>query len=450
MRGLPRGGTLAIGAILGALVFSAEATESATAQDSVAFSDVAVSTVVSPLRPEGFTEAAISKNGTMAVFAGTFDQSLITLNLASGQSNKLESIGTYPWDVSLSPDGRTAYVLAIENNELLGFDTTTLDLRSRITFADYAGSASLTVSPDGSRAYVVLTRAFNPPVPATNQLVVLDLNSGTVVRSIPLSSVLTTSGLRRAGTHVVAPGGTSWIYVADHLAKAIQVVDPTAGTVTRSLPFDGELSSIAVSQDGSRILVMSKGRDSVTLLDGLSGAQLWESSTYPGSPGGAVIDDVNGFAYVTLEYTGTVMRFDLQTGATERRTFANMQLGDPALVDNGKTVAIPITPTSLLLMQPSLSQKQTSVRLPAPDRVRAQWKNGSVNVFWRPFLGDKLPPAESFTVTTQPRTITCKTATNSCIFTNLKRGQSYRFTVTAHLGDESSKATRSRSFAVPR
>lgn len=437
-------------ALAGALALGLSVPPTASAQNSVAFKDVAVGTVVSSLRPQGFTASAISQDGKIAVFAGISDQSLITLDLQTGKSSKIDAIGTNPWDTALSPDGTTAYVLLLRERELVGFDTSTLAIQTRITFADYAGTASFALSPDGNRAYVLVARAFLPPTPATNSLVVLDRTSGTVIRSIPLGSILTSDALRPAGAQVIAPNGSPFVYVADHLARAIQVVDPSAGTVVRSFPFDGVVSSIAVSEDGSKVLILSKGRDSVTLLDSLSGAKIWESSTYPGSPGGAVIDEAGGFAYVSLEYTGTIVRFDLRNGNAERRTFANMQLGKPALVDNGQILAVPISPTSLLLLRPGLTQRQSGVRLPVPERVRAQWKNGSVNVFWRPILGDRLPPADSFIVTTQPETTTCTTQTNNCVFTNLRRGQTYRFLVTAHLGDASSRAARSRPFTVPR
>lgn len=436
--------------LAGVLAFGTAVPQSATARNSVEFKDVAVTTVMSPLRPQGFTVSAMSQDGRLAAFAGISDRSLITLDLQTGKTNSIDSIGTNPWDVALSPDGSTAYVLLLRERELVGFDTNTLAVRTQITFADYAGTASFALSPDGNRAYVLVTRAFLPPTPATKSLVILDLSSGAVVQSIQLGSVLTSSGLRSANSQVAAPRDSPWVYVVDQFARAIQIVDPIAGKVVRSLPFDGDPSALAVSTDGSKVLVLSKDRDSVTLFDSLSGAKLWESSTYPGSPGGAVIDDTNGFAYVTLEYTGTIVRFDLQTGAAERRTFANVQLGEPALVDNDQTLAVPITPTSVLLLQPALSQKQSRVRLPAPERVRAQWKNGSVSVFWNPILGDRLPAAESFTVTTQPESTTCTAQTNSCVFANLKRGQTYRFLVTAHLGNASSKTTRSRPFTVPR
>lgn len=451
MRVLPPRGAWIVGALGGALALGVSLPPVATAQDSVALKDVAASVVASTIRPQGLTKTAVSQDGKLAVFAGISDQSLITLHLQTGKSNKIDGIGTNPWDTALSPDGKTAYVLLLRERELVGFDTSTLDVRTRITFADYAGTASFAVSPDENRAYVLVTRAFLPPTPATNQLVVLDLTSGTVIQSIPLGSVLTSSGLRPpVGAQVVATSGSPFVYVADHLAKAIQVVDPSAGTIVRSIPFGGDESSIAVSKDGSKVLVLSKGRDSVTLVDGLSGAKVWESTTYPGSPGGAVIDVTNGFAYVSIEYTGTIVRFDLQNGTPERRTFANMQLGEPTLVDNGQTLVVPITPSSLLLLRPGLTQKQSPARLPVPERVRVQWKNGSVNVFWNPALGDRLPPAESFTVITQPKTTTCTTQTNNCVFTNLKRGQTYRFLVTAHLGDANSKSARSRPFTVPR
>ena len=434
-----------IAVLLAALPHTADAANS----DAVPLGDAVVTTINSSVRPEGFTAPAISEDGRFAVFAGISDRSLTILDLQTGESKKIDSIGSVPWHAAITSNGATAYVLDLQSEELVAIDTSTLGIRSRIKFADYAGNASFALSPDGSKAYVVVTRAILPPSPARNELVVVNLDTGAVEKSIELSSVVTPNALTRASKRVVAPSNSPFVYVADNLSRGIHVVDPASGSVVRTLPFNGDPASLAVTEDGSQVIALSKDRDVVSLLDGASGQQLWESSTYPGSPGGAVIDEANGFAYVTLEYTGTIVRFDLETGASERRSLSSMQFGTPALINGGRTIAIPITPTSVLLLQPNASMRKSQVRLPSPERVRAQWKNGAVNVFWSPVVRNSLPPAEAYTVSTRPKTSACRVERNNCVFANLEPGQTYRFVVSAHLGDQRSKPAISRPFTVP-
>ncbi|HEX7596958.1 MAG TPA: YncE family protein, partial [Polyangia bacterium] len=93
------------------------------------------------------------------------------------------------------------------------------------------------------------------------ELVVLDAKAGTSLRSVKLAGQ--PRGLARSGVGKVM--------VAEYGAGTVAEVDTTAGSVIRRLDVGPKATDVAVSSDGSRVLVPDFALNQVLILDGATG-----------------------------------------------------------------------------------------------------------------------------------------------------------------------------------
>ena len=443
------------------LVFAAQSTVHAQPRvTTVPLEDMATKIISNTFKPQGWLNTAVSDDGRSVVFVSTPDSSLIHVNLATGQTRKTEGLGNRPQEVAITPNGARAYTLLYGDQSLVGTDLASLVTGAPIRFTERMSHASFALSGSGEYAYVLVGLAMLPPAVAFNQLEIVNLSNGVVERSIPLGRALG-GGLPPSSKRVFAPRSSPYVFIADDYARAVQIVDPVAGQIVKTIPVPDTVSSLSVTDDGSKILVLSRGADVVYFLDANSGHTLWQSSTYPGSPGGAVIDPRTGFAYVTiLSNTGELMQFDLTDGRSERRSFELRGFGEPGLQPGDGNIVIPVilsTPDpavcdwqAVLLLDQTARQKSVTKRPSTPRGISAQAKNGQVTVSWKPGPVASQPAAEFFTVATRPKTTTYRSRTNTCVLARLTPGKKYTFVVTAHAGNQKSKSASSRPITVPR
>lgn len=421
---------------------------------------MATEIISNTFKPQGWLNAAVSDDGRSVVFVSTPDSSLLHVNLASGQTRKTEGLGNRPWEVAITPNGARAYTLLYGDQSLVGTDLAALVTGAPIRFTERLSNASFALSASGEYAYVLVDHGRLPPLAAFNELEIVNLSNGVVERSIPLGRAFV-AGISPPSKRVFAPRSSPYVFIADDYARAVQIVDPVAGRIVKTIPVPNAVSSLAVTEDGSKILVLSRGADVVYFLDANSGQILWQSSTYPGSPSGAVIDPRTGFAYVTiLSNTGTLMQFDLADGRPERRSFELRAFGEPGLQPGTGNIVVPVilsTPDpavrewqAVLLLDQTARQQTVAKRPSTPRGISAQAKSGQVTVSWKPGPVANQPVAEFFTVTTRPKTTTCRSRTNTCVLTRLTPGKKYTFVVTAHASNQRSKSASSRPITVPR
>jgi DNA-binding beta-propeller fold protein YncE len=185
---------------------------------------------------------SVEDDGTLAVLDGENGKLLRTIDLsqvAHGETNKVAV-----HNVQAAPDGRTVWLTAMPNaeggghgadmpEELIGVDTTTYEVTSRIELGTGLHAAHVVIS--GSTGFVTANE--------TDAVVVVDLAAKSVSRTIALPEGTGPHGAR------LTPNGQTLV-VAGMGDGAIVLVDVASGDVTRhELP--GRAVQTAVLPNGS-------------------------------------------------------------------------------------------------------------------------------------------------------------------------------------------------------
>jgi YVTN family beta-propeller protein len=152
------------------------------------------------------------------------------------------TIGTDPSSIALSPDNRTAYVLA------RGGLVSVMDTASDVVTKDIrlTSGEALAESPDGKWVYVT---AHTVP---TGTVAVIDTSTESVVATIPVGS--NPSGV------AFSPDG-SRAYVANTFDATVSVIDTATKTAINTInvqptfSFGGDPEGVTVSHDGKKVYV---------------------------------------------------------------------------------------------------------------------------------------------------------------------------------------------------
>ena len=192
---------------------------------------------------DSFTIVASDGSATAAtIVSPTIDAARLVLSTPS-------TTAAGPVITSFTPDGARAYVAAIQDGTIKVYDTSTNALMATIPLG--GNSEGVTVSPDGSRAYVAI---------AQGGIAIIDTASNTLVDTI--------TGSPGPTRIVVTPDGTR-AYVTNHSRNTVSVVDLTDKSFVDEITgFNGPLD-IAVGRDGSRVYVTNtvNGPGSVKVID---------------------------------------------------------------------------------------------------------------------------------------------------------------------------------------
>lgn len=156
--------------------------------------------------------------------------------------------------VAVSPDGSRLYLAESLYNHygpmvgnLVVADAATGDVLARVPVYD---PSSITLSPDGTRAYVLNQRGgFS----------VVDLTTQTVVATVD-------EGHSFFGGLALSPGGDR-IYFTNTAAGTLLVLDAATYAVLAEIPVGSELTHVAVSPDGTRVLVSDAASGTVAIVD---------------------------------------------------------------------------------------------------------------------------------------------------------------------------------------
>jgi YVTN family beta-propeller protein len=144
-----------------------------------------------------------------------------------------------PYNLALSADGRTLYVVAQEGNALLLVDAFQGNIRSRIALGEKPHSVAL--SRDGNTAYVSIQWA--------DYIAVVDLREGRVVDSLR-------GGNGPAGLSLTP--GNEYLYAVNSYSSDISVYDLADGKEIRRLKAGNNPTGAGISPDGKQVYITSR------------------------------------------------------------------------------------------------------------------------------------------------------------------------------------------------
>jgi DNA-binding beta-propeller fold protein YncE len=213
------------------------------------------------------------------------------LDLTTNTAGVPIPVGPTPFDVTVSPDGETAYVTTLGDastpSALTPVDVASGAIGTPILLGTSRYPASVVVTADGATAYVATQ--------SDDAIVRIDLDSGTLGAPIPMPRrpyglALSPDGTKLYATHFpLAPDG-----LGDPAPRDVTPVDLATGTALDPIPVGVYTFGIALTTDGATAFVTHAGEPGpaadyavtpIALATGTAGAPI----AFAGQPGGIAI-----------------------------------------------------------------------------------------------------------------------------------------------------------------
>ncbi len=159
-----------------------------------------------------------------------------------------------PYNLYFTPDGGSAIAVAEELKRLDFYDPHTFALQQSVPVPQCAGVDHMDFTADGRTALISCEFA--------SQMIVLDVATRTVVRTIPLTQV----PQGKPQDVKLSPDGQTF-YVADMNADGVYLIDGQANAV-QGFEHTGSMAhGLYVSRDSTRLFVTNRGEGSVSVID---------------------------------------------------------------------------------------------------------------------------------------------------------------------------------------
>lgn len=169
------------------------------------------------------------------------------IDCATGEAGTPVPVGGQPERLTLSPDGRRAYVVSMHDRSMWVLDVDAQEVMTKVALGELP--FNVLASPDGERVYVGVLRA--------DYLAAIDARSHDIVGTIEVPSP---NGL------AFSDDGRS-IFVTSVFDDSMHVIDLEEGKVVRSAGVGEKPGYLALTKDGSRAYVVRPFGETVSVVD---------------------------------------------------------------------------------------------------------------------------------------------------------------------------------------
>ena len=254
----------------------------------------------------GLAAPAVAQGSGTLLVGNKGEDTLSLVDLASGRERRRVPAGPAPHEVALSPDGRTAAVVAYAGEAIDLFDVQTGRRLRSIRLGEGARPHGLVWLSDGR---IVATAE------GRSALMIVDSVGDAPPVAIPTGAT---------GSHMVAVAPDRRLaYVANMGAGTVSVIDLATRAKLRDLPAGSQPEGLAVSPDGRRLWVADRARDALRVFD-LASSRLLATLRTGKTPIRVAIGP-DGRHAVTSNYgEGTLSVFD----AAALRPVRTIRVGD--------------------------------------------------------------------------------------------------------------------------
>jgi YVTN family beta-propeller protein len=245
-------------------------------------------------KPEG---VAIDPNGDRLYVGAMHGKSITVVDTLTNERMEQIPTGIGTHHLSLSPDGRTLYAVAM-NDELLVIDTKENRISKRIYTAPTLYDVK--VSPDGNTLYTSNKGLDieNPDIVMIIDLKTGDINNVTVGRE-PSHMALTHDGSR--------------LFVANAFSSTISVINTSSRTVVGEIQVGGDPHGMAVKPDDGYLIAALRGETRVVKIDIESGEVVSFIEAGP-NPANIALSPEGRVLFVNLWGTYQTLVFEAETG----------------------------------------------------------------------------------------------------------------------------------------
>lgn len=158
------------------------------------------------------------------------------------------AVGSSPESISITPDGKLAYVSNYRDNSISVIDIMTNRLINTILVQE--GPYSVAIAPDGNRIYVVNS--------LSNTVSVIDTRANIAIHTIevgisPLAAIVSSDG--------------KYLYVVNNGSDSISIIETCHNTLERTIAVGVSPLGIAKLSNSQFLFVANEGSGSVSIID---------------------------------------------------------------------------------------------------------------------------------------------------------------------------------------
>ena len=245
----------------------------------------------------------VTPDGRTLYVSGDGSSEVSVVDTATDHVTGTISVGKTPHGMALSADGTTLMVAVYGEDKVVFIDTATQKL---VAWAPVPKPHTIAIRPDGKVAYV------SSQEPGKFALVVLDLATRSVARSIPLEKTPRDLEFGYDGKA---------LYFTMAGVNAVQVLDPSSDKVVAEIPTGASPHIASLFRGASVGTVVVQGPGELTLFDPSTNGVV--RSVAVGKQPHWVASGDGKSAYVTNEGSNDVTVVDLATGQTKSIAVGN-------------------------------------------------------------------------------------------------------------------------------
>jgi len=235
-------------------------------------------------------DIAITPDGKYAYVANNGSGSVSVIDISANTVTTV-SVGSGPFGVAITPDGKYAYVTNYSSGSVSVIDISTNTVIATVTVG--TGPSGVAITPDGKYAYVTNNGSKNVSV--------IDISTNTVTTTVTAGS----------GPYDVAitPDG-KYAYVTNFDSNNVSVIDISTNTVTATVGVGSDPISVAITPDGKYAYVTNNEEDNVSIIDISTNTEI-TTVTVGAYPAGVAITPDGKYAYVTSDSGNNVWVIDI-------------------------------------------------------------------------------------------------------------------------------------------
>ncbi len=316
---------------------------------------------------------AILAPSALARYAYTVNYTDETVSAINTQTNQVVGapipVGSEPYAIAITPDGKTAYVANYTEETVTAIDTQTNQVVGSIQVGE--GPYAIAITPDGKTAYVVNYEE--------ETVVRIDTATNQVVGApIPVGS--------EPSAIAITPDGKT-AYVVSYEEESVWRIDTQTNQVVGSpIPVGEGPIGIAITPDGKTAYVVNKEEETVTVIDTATNQAVGSPIPVGEGPTGIAIAPDGKTAYVVNEGDDDIAVIDTQT---------NQVVGSPITVGSAP-YAVAFTADGKTAYVADYGSDEVSV-------VNAQTRQAESPISvaggpWQLAIQPDQPPAASFAV----------------------------------------------------
>lgn len=239
-------------------------------------------------------EIAITPDGKTAYVTNSTTTNVAPIDIATNTRGTLINVTSLSSGIAIAPDGGIAYVACPNINRIVPIDIRTNTIGTPLNWGN--NPVNLAITPDGKTAYV-LNRNFNTVTPVT--IATNTLGTPIVVGNGPFDIAITPDGKKA--------------YIVNNSGANVTSIDIATNTVDATISVDAGPFSIAITPDGRTAYVSNRSAGTITAIDISTNTPV---ATIDGgafsTPGGIAITPDSQTAYVA-NGTNTVIPITLAT-----------------------------------------------------------------------------------------------------------------------------------------